>query len=143
MKKILLASVIIASFAAGYYYLKVHSSSEYNFEPATKNTSPIVEVGFTDDARVRLRNGKLVSLAGADLSQLNQVLSHYPEIKIERLFTRPEEDLDRERQPGTGDLNSFYSLTLPDSIQISTLVKELLALKVVQSANQRPVYSLP
>lgn len=143
MKKIVLASVVIASLAAGYYYLKVRRPSEYNFESAPKNTSPIVVVGFKDDARIRLRNSKLVSLAGTDLSQLNQVLSHYPEIKVERVFTRPEEELDRERQPGVGDLNSFYSLTLPDSAQINTLIKDLLGLKVVQSAYQRPIYSLP
>lgn len=55
---------------------------------------------LAEGSRLRLRGQRLVSLAGRDLSQLQAVIDGVAGLTVQRLFTRSEEALDREREVG-------------------------------------------
>ncbi len=105
-----------------------------------------LHVKFNEGTRVRLRDGQLVSLAGADLSGLDAALATYPVEEIERLFTRPEAALDAERlqiEAETGeqlpDLNLYYRFVVADAADGASLVAALVALPVVEEAYAEPL----
>ena len=69
---------------------------------------------------------------------------------MERLFDRPEADLDAERaaaEARTGlpqpDLNLYYRLTLPDGVDPGSLIADLEGLAVVERAYPDPVAAPP
>ena len=65
-------------------------------------------VKFKEGTQVRLREGRHVSLRGADLSAFHALLKNYPGICVHRLFSRTEEDLDQEKQ--TSEQHSGWQL---------------------------------
>jgi hypothetical protein len=114
------------------------------------NSQDSIQVKFRDGTAVRLRNDQLVSRGGADLSDLQAVLSRYPGLRIERLFTRPEEDLEQERvraEAATGrqqpDLNLYYRLLLPAGADAEALLSDLNALPIVEVAYAEPLPQPP
>lgn len=60
----------------------------------------LVVVKFVEGSKVRLRNNELVNLASGDLSPALSLLSQFPGVTVERLFTRPETALEEERVRG-------------------------------------------
>jgi hypothetical protein len=111
----------------------------------TGASSERIVVKFRDGTAIRLRQDQLISLAHVDLSELQAVLSAYPGLRIERLFTRPEEDLEHERAQAaaaTGlpqpDLNLYYRLVLPWEADAASLVDALNRLPIVESAYVEP-----
>ena len=112
--------------------------------PPSKASARVL-VKFADGSDVRLRNGSLVSLAGKDMTPLNQVLQRYPGAGVERLFTRPEADLAREKaevEALTGkpqpDLNLWYVMTPADASKVDALIADLKRLVIVEQANRDP-----
>ncbi|HJV08561.1 MAG TPA: hypothetical protein VJ653_02745 [Acidimicrobiales bacterium] len=104
-----------------------------------------VQVKFVEGADVRLRNGKLVSPSGRDLTPLTQLLARYPGTAIERLFQRPEADLAAEKaaaEARTGrpqpDLNLWYLLRVPGAGRADALITELKRLAIVEDASRAP-----
>jgi hypothetical protein len=109
-----------------------------------------VQVRFVGGSGVRLRDGSLVSEAGVDLTALQDVLARQGVIAIDRLFQRPEADLDAERaaaEARTGlpqpDLNLYYRLTLPEGVDAGGLIADLGGLTVVERAYLDPVAAPP
>lgn len=99
-------------------------------------------VRFADQSGIRLRRGKLVSQNGLDTENINNILSQF-EVKIERLYTRPEEELEKERfelEARSGrlvaDKNLAYLLIVPTDQDNEKLVDDLNALSIVEIAYQ-------
>ncbi|MEA2685533.1 MAG: hypothetical protein QOE93_728 [Actinomycetota bacterium] len=109
-----------------------------------------IQVKFAVGSGVRLRDGALVSETGADLTAVDAVLARYPGTVIERLFLRPEADLEAERlanEARTGqpqpDLNLYYRLTLPAGFDGAAAIADLEALAIVDRAYPDPVAAPP
>ena len=88
--------------------------------PGDRTSSVIVK--FRDEAGVRLRAGRLVSLQGLDLEGLESILSSHGRPEPLRLFTVAEKELDVMRERGMrrsgralADLNGYYEFKLADS----------------------------
>lgn len=114
-------------------------------DPAHFNRDCIT-IKFVQDSRIRLRKNGLVSLNGWNLSQFEDVISQSKVLSIQRLFSRPEETLDRERQRGQdrsgkelADLNLYYRVIL-DSVQVpERFIEELLKLSIIEVAHANPI----
>lgn len=104
-------------------------------------------VQFSEDTRIRLRDGQLVSLEGRDLGAVEAFLKANPEIKVERVFQSVEEnELDAyvergERMSGVdvADLNNFYLLRVPTNRNPKALLQDLLKLELVQTCYYEPI----
>ena len=104
-----------------------------------------VTIKFVEGSGVRLRDGIFVSLTGESLDSLYASLEQYPIIKIERLFSQSEEELEKEKQQGeeaTGkelaDLNLYYRIVLADENKIDSFIDSLNILPIVQIAYLTP-----
>lgn len=98
-------------------------------------------VKFDERAVVRLQDGALVSRAGRDLGSFLEALQGFPRVRIARLFTRSEAELDadrREARARTGeampDLNSYFLLRFDGPVDWPRLVDALNALSIVAIA---------
>lgn len=85
------------------------------------------------------------------LADLNRMLTQDARLHVERLFTRPENDLDKEKQEGEraiheelADLNLFYYVRIKDATPDGTaqLIDHLNALNIVEIAYAEPVIEL-
>lgn len=101
---------------------------------------------FHEGTGIRLRNGKFVSLAGVDVSDLEKTLNQYP-VRMERLVNRLEEDLDKEKarieaQSGTktclADFNLYYRLRINPNSNVEQLIDQLNALPIVELVEPDP-----
>jgi hypothetical protein len=104
-----------------------------------------VQVKFVEGSGVRLRDGRFVSVSGRDLSAVAGALARYPGTQIERLFSRPEEELAAEKaavEASSGrpqaDLNLYYRLTFPAGADVNTAIADLSRLAVVERAYADP-----
>ncbi len=52
----------------------------------------LVVVKFVEGSKVRLRNDSLINQGSENLTPATDILLQYPGVKVERLFTRPEDD---------------------------------------------------
>src|SRR5262249_1708704 len=95
---------------------------------------------FAEGSGVRLRTGRLVSPTGAGLSDVEKVLrdAGIGRSAMRRLFSRPEGELDRDRQIGESrrgrelaDLNLYYEIAVPANEPIAALCDALNALPAV------------
>ena len=106
------------------------------------NSQRIFGVQFADGTDVRLRDGELVSLSGADLSKVEAVLAGYPGIEVVRLFDGVSQSqlaadvaaIDRKTTRKQPDLNLFYRVQTPGPIDGEQLLSDLDALGVVEDA---------
>jgi hypothetical protein len=82
-----------------------------------------------------------------DLSELEEVLVDFgiPVDAIERLHTRPESELETERQVAQGrsgrqlaDLNLYYKLSVPPGVDVGALCDQLNSLPIVELATPAP-----
>lgn len=104
-------------------------------------------VQFTEDTRIRLRDGQLISLEGRDTGAVANFLKAHPEITVERLFQSMEENaLDAyvergERMSGVdvADLNNFYVFRVATNRQPKALLQDLLKLDLVQTCYYEPI----
>lgn len=110
----------------------------------------LLVVKFTEGSGIRLRNGELVSRTDADLSELDELIKLYPDVRIARLFSRSEADYDREKITGqlnTGrelaNLNLYYAFGPDNRMEATRLLQDLLALDIVECAYAEPKPELP
>lgn len=90
-----------------------------------------------------------MSLNQESIANLETVLNAYPQLKIKRLFTRPEQDLDRDKAEGEknskqelADLNLYFTFELPKTVATETaeqLINSLNALEIVELAYPEPI----
>ncbi len=100
-----------------------------------------VIVKFTDDVRVRLRDGRLRAGGGA-FAEVDAILARYPDASLHRVFDAEERILDENRETGEllsgkalADLNNLYVFTFETPSERGVaLANELLALDTVESA---------
>ncbi len=100
-----------------------------------------VIVKFTDDVRVRLRDGRLRA-GGASFAEVDAILARYPDATLHRVFDAEERILDENRETGEllsgkalADLNNLYVFTFETPSERGVaLANELLALDSVESA---------
>jgi serine protease len=107
-------------------------------------------VKFSEDTRVRLRDGRFVSLESLDLGEVDKFLDRHSGVQVERLFqSMSETDLDKyiadaERLSGydNADLNNWYLFYVPQpNHQAKALLEELLEIQLVQTCYYEPVVS--
>ncbi len=96
---------------------------------------------FAEGLRVRLRDGALVETQGRPLPGLELATRATSIDRIERLFTRSESDLDRDRafaraRSGTelADLNNYYLVYLTPGVDTESVAASWLALDCVETA---------
>jgi|SRR3989338_7817987 len=135
----------------GAWYFIVQKAELYSSYVTPEEPSSI-GVKFKDEAVVRLREGKLVSLAGYDLSEFQNAIARYPQFHIKRMHSLPEERLDELRETGmknTGkqlpDLNSWYVLIPSEKNPALSdkIAAELRSLSIVEHASRGSRVSLP
>jgi hypothetical protein len=105
-----------------------------------------VVVKFVEGSKVRLRESGLVNMGSGILTPATDILLQSPGMKVERLFTRPEDDLEMERVSGQNisgkqlaDLNNYYMLTLPEGLDVGTFIDALNAMDIVEIAYPEPI----
>jgi hypothetical protein len=105
----------------------------------------VVIVEFRQGMVVRLTPDGLVSLGLEDVSSAADVFARYPIVEVAPDFSRPVEELERERrrlEQETGtlqpDLTLFFRVTLAAGADASAFVQELLPLDTVQTAYVQP-----
>jgi len=110
----------------------------------------ILHLKFAEGTAIRLRDGAFASLRQDDLSGLDRVLSAYPGAVLERLFSRPEEVLEREKRAvetkslrQQADKNLWYRVRVPAGTDLVRLIDELNALKIVEIAYPEPLPAPP
>lgn len=106
---------------------------------------------FREGSRIRFRRRSFVS-PDSDARSVELTLRAYGVggRAIERVFERPERELDAERERGQArsrrslaDLNLYYRLTLPAGADAAALCDELNALPVVELAVPAPLPAPP
>ncbi len=105
-----------------------------------------VVVKFIDDARVRLRDGRLRATQPT-AQTLDHVDSVIDDARIERLFTASEAELDQERaelmaaaaptEAPFADLAGYYRLVVDES-RVDAVVRDLLRDPLVETAYPEP-----
>lgn len=114
--------------------------------PGLRDDAIIVK--FVEGSEVRARSGRLVSMAKADLTNANRILTERAGLTTARLFSRPEISLDLDRaeaQAASGrelaDLNNYYLVKLdnPGVAAAEQLINELNALPEVEIAYAQPI----
>ncbi len=109
-------------------------------------------IKFTQGTNIRLRNNSFISLnQGCDLTQFNGFLTQGNIKTISRAFSRPEEDLEREKASGEknsgeelGDLNLFYviRLDLDKGVNFVQFINFLNSLEIIETAYLNPIPEL-
>jgi serine protease len=102
---------------------------------------PLLVVKFVEGSGIRVRGGSLRSQTGSSLRSFEQILSAWPGTTVERVFSRPEGELERDRaelvaqgQTDLPDLNLFYHLRLPPATDTAAVLRELTSLGIVETA---------
>jgi serine protease len=133
----------LVALLMGFGAMDCAGSSPAEAEAASADAA--LEVSFDPAAEVRLRGQRFVSLAGADLEQLNALVGQHTTAKVERAFRRSEASLDavRERVRGKGhrdvpDLNRHYRILATDVAERDALITQLRALAVVDQVIAEP-----
>lgn len=107
-------------------------------------------VQFTEGTGIRLRDGKLISINGNDLTELDKILNKY-KFEIERLYhSQSEEELDNKRLDleaksckQLGDLNLAYVFNVPEQQDNEGFINELNGLSIIEVANPISVVANP
>jgi len=118
-------------------------STQTIVDPTCHSTA--LALKFSQSSQVRFRSGRLVSLANADLAPVESILARYDYLSLERLFSRPEECLDKERIEGEkrsgkelGDLNAYYRIRFESYERIAEMIDNLNGLDIVEIAYPIP-----
>jgi serine protease len=106
----------------------------------------LLVVKFIEGSDVRLRNGHFVANDRVDLSPVEQILNLYPETRVARMFQRPEEEYQIEREVGqlnTGrqlaDLNLYYAFGPRSLMEARNLLRDLNTLDIVECVYPEPI----
>ena len=107
----------------------------------------LVVVKFVERATVRLREERLVNLADEeDLEPVSALLDRFPLVRVDRLFTRPEAELEADRERGQtqsgdelADLSNYYMFTLDGRVNASDFIDALNAMTIVEIAYFEPI----
>jgi hypothetical protein len=142
-----LAAVLIAAPAAQEVRTErvvIRPALPYVHDAGRQPDSLIVK--FDDRHRVRLRGQQLVAVDGGDVDSVREALGT---ARIERLFSRSEDDLDRERaelqprvppgEPPLADLNNYYRVRTTGIAQTVQLTNALNRLDAIETCYPEPI----
>ncbi len=107
----------------------------------------MVVVKFKEGMEVSLENDALSTSAADEDEGVEKVLENYPNVAVNRLFSRSKEALDADREAAAEadvsvpDFNLFYRLDLPEGEDAAALAEELRALPGVEMAYVEPEYT--
>ncbi len=114
------------------------------------HSEEILHLKLREGAMVRLRGGRFISLGQDDLDDLNAVLGGIPGLRIERLFSRAEDVLAREKRRiearsgrEQADKNLYYRLRTRGEVDLARLIDHLNALDIVEIAYAEPLPAPP
>ena len=96
---------------------------------------------FLDSAQVRIRGGKLTSLCGASLDQINAVIKAL-NLSISKMHSSPEETMNQWAIKSGINLNSDYIITIPANSNIDLLkvsIEMLYNTGVVERISLMPI----
>ena len=153
-----LATLVLATLVAAPAPAESDANALVPRVPPSKPAYTLIEpsddprtiiVKFSEGANVRLRSDPAPSLTlpPHDAGTLQGILQKYSieSDAIQRLFTRPEEELDAEREAAQlksgralADLNLYYRITLPAGVDAGRLCDELNALPFVELSSPAP-----
>jgi len=113
--------------------------------PDGANISHVV-VKFNDEAQVRQRSDRFISLSGRSISEADRVLSSYMSSQLRRLFAVVDEaTLDQRKsslESKTGkqlaDLNGYYRIDVTNPSEAASLINDLNRLDEVEIAYFQP-----
>ncbi len=122
--------VIAALFVCLFFLLPNTAKSEYGYE----SESDLIEVMFSDDAAIRLRDGSLVDINSGleiNLQALPADKSSYQWLRFSNLAEERLEELRLSGQTKSGrqlyDMNNIYRLRVENSADIWQLAEDLEA----------------
>ncbi len=158
MKRILITTTLAAALAAPALALHDYSLEQRNqllprdhyvdlVSPEKVNTRHVV-LKFSEETRVRLRDGRLVSLEGHSMAPFEAFLKKYPMAKLRRtIYGLSEQEVDAwvdrgERLSGIdlADMNNYYTLELSEDIaQPKQLLLDLLDVDLIQTCHFSPL----
>jgi hypothetical protein len=161
MKKALILAIAAAAFAPTVMALHDYSLQQKNAflprdqylnltDPERVNTKHVV-VQFIEDTRVRLVDGRLVSLEGLKLDMFNDFITRHPGMRLRRNITvKTVEEVDAwitrgEQLSGIDlvDMNNFYTLEIHgDNPDPKGLLQELLSDPMVETVYYHPIVQL-
>ena len=132
---ILLLSVARSSSGSAFaseasLHAEPFQSQQVNFNPDLYETD-LINVIFQDGSRIRLRDGNLVDLEGANLSsgRARSALSADSGGSITPTFPSGEEEIDRQREQAEAlsgealpDLNNSYRIKLPAGLSVEVAI---------------------
>ena len=105
-----------------------------------------ITVKFVEGSGVRMRDETLTSLNGYNLKPFYAVISRFKVISISRLFSRPEQVLNDERERGQrrsgkelADLNNYYRIIIDKAEAPEPFIEALLSLIIVETAYAVPI----
>jgi len=118
-------------------------------QPAPSRAPDTLIVKFDDAAQVRLRGGRLVSLAGTDLREIDGALLRNQCREVHPLFDRSELAIEATRQEAEArsgrplpDLNAYFRLVVDDTAS-TRFLEELRRIGPVQSVYRAPLPQPP
>ncbi|HPQ40179.1 MAG TPA: peptidase S8, partial [bacterium] len=147
---VVFSTVLLWSHCAGALVPRATFSKPVRSEIRECDRWDLLVVKFNEGTAVRLRDGVFVSEADADVSGLHHLMTLYPDIRVARLFQRPEAVYETEKITGetrTGrqlaDLNLYYAFGPKNRLQAEALLADLNALDLVETAYPEPIPALP
>lgn len=147
MKRFILFLAAILIFSASGLFAVSENSFQDGFHIDFHRGRVIVK--FQDSAHVRLRADGLISLTGADMAALKEVLSTFGHPLVERLFTRHEEEIDQDLLEAShrsgkklADLNGYYEMNV-SADEVDHFIRSLNELEIVQLAYPTPLPAPP
>jgi len=144
----LILIITVFSGIAGYVFYKnnqiAKTSIPVNAGIVTSTEQGRTYVQFAEGTDIRFREGKLVSLTDADLSQFNNFITEH-QINVEKLYQRSEEELSAEHQrsPQLPDKNLAFLLKIPVEEDIRKTVQLLNDFSIVEFSEPVPVVMNP
>lgn len=120
---------------------RIPAPKALDVERAPNLAPDTIQVKLAEGTGIRLRGGRLVGPDGESVPALDAVLARFPGTTVERLFTAPEQELDRtqqqrEQQSGReqADLNAWLRMRTVAGQDVTLLAEALNALDIVETA---------
>ena len=118
-----LITIIILLFAQGADALvpRATFSKPQRAEIRDCDRWDLLVVKFNEGTGIRLRQGKFISKTDTDIRELDDLMAVYSDVRVARIFQRPEEVYEMEKISGErnsgrqlADLNLYYAFGAKD-----------------------------
>lgn len=146
--------ILISVFTIQHSFLyKTQLEQPYDTPDNSSANYHLITVKFRESAKVRLHDGKLISLTRGNMTMIMKLLDDPSIAEVKRLFSRPEAVLEQEQQTlqavngeKIADLNSYYLVILKPDTSVAfakQFVSKLNQEPSVETTYFEPVYHTP